>query len=119
MHGTVVEELLLRDVVQIGLGLLHGADGTQDIGIDLLGLVCLGGIILALKRHVIGIAGGQDQVVSLHSNGIDDLAEEGLQQRFILQLRGAQIHQQLMLLGACHLGSLKGDIDEILADGAG
>ena len=119
IHSPVVEGLFLRDVVQPALGLLHRADGAQDVGIGLVGVVLLKGIVPGLKGHVIGVIAQQNQVVSLHNHGVDDLLEEAVQQLVIPQLGFPQVHEQLMLGAARHLGGLEGDINQILADGAG
>ena len=118
-HGAVVEQFFLSNIVQVGLCLLHGADGADHEGIAFLTLVLLERIVLALEGHVIGLAAQEDQVIVLEGDGVDDLLVEAPPQLVILQLAVSQVHQQLMLRGACHLGRLKGDVDQILAQTAG
>ena len=120
IHGSIVEEFLLRHIVEIGLGLLHRADSADEIGIHLLRLVGIRNVVLSLKGHIIAVAANEDQVVSLQSHGIDDLLEEAVEQLVVGELAFPQIHQQLVLRGPLgHLGSLEGQINEVLADRAG
>ena len=112
-----MEGLFLRDVVQPALGLLHRADGAQDVGIGLVGIVLLKGIVPGLKGHVIGVIAHQNQVIALHNHGVDDLLIEAQAKLVVLQLAGAQIHQQLVLGRRSHLTGFEGDVNEIPPDG--
>ena len=119
VHGTIVEDLFLRHIMQIGFGLLHRADGADQIGVGFVAVVTLAEIILALKGNVIAVTANQDQVSPLHAHRVNDLLIEGSQQLLILQLALPQIHQQLVLRGICHLRGFEGNINEILSQRAG
>ena len=105
--------------MQVGFGLLHRADSTNDICIGFFGLIFLEGIIPGLKGYIVGIAGQKNQIIFLHHNGVNDLLIKLMQQFFVLQLGLAQVHQQLVLLRVCHLAGLKSDINEIFSNGTG
>ena len=119
VHRAVVEQLFLRDVVKIRLGLLDGADGAENEGVGLVGIVRLRIAVLALEGNVVAVAAQQNQVIALDGNGVDDLLAEFPAKRVVRQLGLPQIHEHFMLRGACHLTCLEGDVNEILADGAG
>lgn len=108
-----------NNLVQIRLGLLDRADGADNVSVHLFGLVGVGQVVLALKGHIVAVAAHEDQIIALHNHGVDDFLEKSVQQLIVRQLGSAQIHQQLVLGAVRHLGGLEGDIDQILADGAG
>ena len=93
IHGAVVEELFLGNIVQIGLGLLHGANGANEVGIHLLGFIGIGQIILSLKGHIIAVTAQQNQVISLHGHGVNDFLEEGMEQLIVFEFGFPQVHQ--------------------------
>ena len=105
--------------MQIRLCLLHRADGAKNIGIGFIRVILLEGIILALEGHIVCITGHQDQIVPFHIHTLDDLLIETAEQFLVLQLGLPKVHQQLMLQRACHLRGLKGNVDQILSNGAG
>ena len=72
-HSAVMEYLLLRHIMQIRLGLLHGADGAQQICIGFFRLILLEGIILTLEGNVIAVAGQQNQIVAFDIHVLNDL----------------------------------------------
>lgn len=106
-------------IVQVRLGLLHGADGADEVGIHLFGLIGIGKVVLALKGDIVAVAANQNQVIALQGYGVDDLLEEAVQQLVIPSLDSRRSMSSLCSGLPGHLGGLEGDINQILADGAG
>lgn len=61
VHRAVVEQLFLRDVVEIRLCLLDGADGAEDKSVGLVGIVRLRIAVLALEGNIVAVAAQQDR----------------------------------------------------------
>ena len=77
------------------------------------------GVILGLVRHIIGVAGDEDEIIFLQRHAGNHFVIELLQQFFILQLGLAQLHEQAVLLTANHLLVAERNVDKILAQRAG
>ena len=81
---AVMEGLLFRNIVQIRFGLFHGTDTADEIGKALIRIILLESIILALKRHLVGLTANKNQVIIIHGDIFNDLFVELLQKFLIL-----------------------------------
>ena len=113
----VVELVFLYRVAESRLGLLDGADAAQDVGVDFCGAILQFLPVLSFVRHIVGIVDQEDQIVGLQLHCSNDLLEKFLHCLLVLELRIAQGHEQLVLCPAYHLLGLKGDVQQVLAQG--
>ena len=77
------------------------------------------GVILGLVRHIIGVAGNEDEIIFLQRHAGNHFVIEFLQQFFILQLGLAQLHEQTVLVAVRDLLGAEGHVNKILAQRAG
>lgn len=61
-NATIVKFLLLWDIVQGGLGLLDRADGTQQVLVGFVGILCVAVAIFVFEGNIVCIAANEDQV---------------------------------------------------------
>ena len=76
VHGAIVKDFFLRNIVKIRLSLFHRANGTDQVSKGFVRGIILKGIILAFEGHIIGITAKQNQIVPFHDQGINDLFVE-------------------------------------------
>ena len=117
-HVAVMKILGFRDVMQRCLGLLHRADGAENISKVLVGIISLEGIVPALEGHIVAVAAQQDHIGGIQIQILHHLLIEGHAGLGLLQLGFAKIHQKLMFLAAGHLSSGEIDLDQILSQRA-
>ena len=106
-------------VVQLRLAQLQRADAAQNIGKHLLRGVLPLLAVSVLVGHIICIVGQQEQIAAAHVQALDYLLVKGLPDRTVLQLAGAQLHEEAVLLAVHHLLGGKDNVDQVFAQRPG
>ena len=112
------EALLVRHVAELRLSRFHRAHTAEHVLVHVAAIVLLP--VLAVVRHVIDVIGHQDQVVLVfHVDVVDDAAVEFFPQGGVGQLALAKRGEQAVFLAVHDLLRGKGNIQQVLPQGAG
>ena len=109
-----MEFVLLGEVAQLRLALLHRVHAADKVGEGPVRGVGLKLVVAAPVGHVIPLVAHQQQIAAaLHVQLVDDLLIECGAGLPVLQLRIPQGSEQLVLLPLHHLLGGKDDVDEV------
>ena len=104
--------LLVRNVPQRRLAGLHGADGAQNVGKDLAGIVQLRAVF-CLEGHVVALVRQQNQIVVLRGKRAGDGLAECFERSLVVQAGIAQRHEQAVFVGICNLTGSEAEVDQV------
>ena len=112
--GADMELVGLVEKPQVRRGVLHRADGAEDIAEHLVGALGEGLVIGPLMGHVVAVRGQEDDVIGVRQvQGLDDGLIEGLPGFLVLAVGPVQGGEQGVLPAPGHLGGGEGDVHQV------